>query len=160
MRLDQLVIQQGRATQNQKATNKDDLVDMIQHGAEKIINGSGPTDVIDDIDDIIRRGEEKTAELTSKYAELEFDDLANFKSDVGSTTNWEGETFGGRKKDGLGINWIQPGKRNRASNYSVDAYYRNTLRPGEKKSTANRKPRGLGQIQALVCIKPISRVVY
>lgn len=58
LKLDQLVIQEGRAQQNAKgefsvvgfprlsklmervtvAQNKDDLLDMIQHGAEKIIN--------------------------------------------------------------------------------------------------------------------------
>ncbi len=39
LKLDQLVIQEGRAQQAAKAAqNKDELVDMIQHGAAKIIN--------------------------------------------------------------------------------------------------------------------------
>lgn len=37
LRLDQLVIQQGRQTQT-KAANKEELLDMIQHGVEKIVN--------------------------------------------------------------------------------------------------------------------------
>ena len=43
----------------------------------------------DDIDNIIKKGEERTAELNSKYEGLNFDDLNNFKSD--SMLQWEGE---------------------------------------------------------------------
>ena len=39
LRLDQLVIQQGR-TQQGKAANKDELLEMITHGAEKIISNT------------------------------------------------------------------------------------------------------------------------
>ena len=37
LRLDQLVIQQGRQNPN-KAANKEELLDMIQHGVERIVN--------------------------------------------------------------------------------------------------------------------------
>lgn len=43
LRLDQLVIQQGR-TQQTKAANKDELLEMITHGAEKIINSTTTTE--------------------------------------------------------------------------------------------------------------------
>jgi uncharacterized membrane protein YgaE (UPF0421/DUF939 family) len=36
LRLDQLVIQQGRMTQQQKGASKEELLTMIQHGAESI----------------------------------------------------------------------------------------------------------------------------
>lgn len=36
LRLDQLVIQQGRMTQQQKGASKEELLTMIQHGAENI----------------------------------------------------------------------------------------------------------------------------
>lgn len=39
LRLDQLVIQQGRQQQS-KAANKDELLEMITAGAEKIINNN------------------------------------------------------------------------------------------------------------------------
>ncbi|KAM0747938.1 hypothetical protein T439DRAFT_305108 [Meredithblackwellia eburnea MCA 4105] len=120
LRLDQLVIQQGRSQVTNKAANKDELVDMIQHGADKIMHSEDTMDVLDDIEAIIRRGEERTAELNSKYAELSFDDLQTFKSE--GATNWEGEEFGGKKK--IGLTWIEPAKRERKTNYSVDSYYR------------------------------------
>jgi hypothetical protein len=49
----------------------------------------------DDIDEIIKRGEEKTAEINSKYAGLDLDALNNFKSESMVQT-WEGEDFAGK----------------------------------------------------------------
>jgi len=49
----------------------------------------------DDIDEIIKRGEEKTAEINSKYAGLDLDALNNFKSESMVQT-WEGEEFSGK----------------------------------------------------------------
>jgi SWI/SNF-related matrix-associated actin-dependent regulator of chromatin subfamily A member 5 len=46
----------------------------------------------DDIDQIIRRGEEKTAELNSKYQGLDLDALNSFKSES-LVNQWEGEDF-------------------------------------------------------------------
>lgn len=109
LRLDQLVIQQGRQQQS-KAANKDELMEMITAGAEKIINNSEEYVVLllihavsniepscslmidDDIDAIIQRGEERTSELNSKYEGLNLEDLNNFKSDA-SVQQWDGEDF-------------------------------------------------------------------
>ncbi|KAM0790897.1 hypothetical protein ACM66B_004735 [Microbotryomycetes sp. NB124-2] len=124
LRLDQLVIQQGRMQTTNKAANKDELVDMIQHGAERIINSAESMEVSDDIDAIIKRGEERTAELNSKYAALSFDDLQVFKSD--NVKEWEGEEYGGQQKKKIGLTWIEPSKRERKSNYSIDEYYRSS----------------------------------
>jgi SWI/SNF-related matrix-associated actin-dependent regulator of chromatin subfamily A member 5 len=46
----------------------------------------------DDIDAIISKGEERTAELNSKYEGLNFEDLSNFKSET-MVQQWEGEDF-------------------------------------------------------------------
>jgi SWI/SNF-related matrix-associated actin-dependent regulator of chromatin subfamily A member 5 len=48
--------------------------------------------VNDDIEGIIQRGEERTAQLNSKYEGLNLEDLSNFKSDA-SVQQWEGEDF-------------------------------------------------------------------
>jgi SWI/SNF-related matrix-associated actin-dependent regulator of chromatin subfamily A member 5 len=107
---------------------------MIQHGAEKIINSKESMSVEDDIEDIIRRGEEKTQELNSKYASLNFDDLQIFNSTAQTTTEWEGEEYG--KKNQQTANklanmlWIEPSKRERKSNYNIDGYYSNALKTG------------------------------
>ncbi|KDN53349.1 hypothetical protein K437DRAFT_271581 [Tilletiaria anomala UBC 951] len=143
LRLDQLVIQQGRAQQAQKAQqNKEDLVDMIQHGAEKIIAGKESMVVDDDIDKIIAQGEQRTADLQARYQSLGLDELANFKSDT--AYEWEGTNFQGGKRP-LGQLWIEPSKRERKVNYSVDSYYRDAMRVGPK-STAPKAPRAPKQI--------------
>ncbi|KAG8939341.1 hypothetical protein FRC04_006699 [Tulasnella sp. 424] len=103
LRLDQLVIQHGRQNPN-KAANKEELLDMIQHGVERIVNSGdksrnwhaeegGPSLMIDeDIDAIISTGEERTAEMHRKYEARNFEDLSNFKSEA-MVSQWEGEDF-------------------------------------------------------------------
>jgi len=60
LKLDQLVIQEGRAQHAANtATNKDDLLEIIQHGAEKIINSKESMIIDEDIDAIIQKGEER-----------------------------------------------------------------------------------------------------
>ncbi|KZV70252.1 hypothetical protein PENSPDRAFT_743561 [Peniophora sp. CONT] len=127
LRLDQLVIQQGRQTA-QKQANKDELMEMITAGAEKIVNQTGEFKVDDDIEKIIQQGESRTTELNSRYEGLNFDDLANFKSES-TVQQWEGEDFRpGRKR--LVLNALEPSKRERKTNYSVDAYYKDAMRAG------------------------------
>lgn len=145
LRLDQLVIQQGRAQQQAKnAASKDDLLNMIQHGAEKVFQTRGATGMLtkgefsdDDIDAILKRGEERTAELNAKYDKLGIDDLQKFSSD--NAYEWNGEDFTNRKKE-IGINWINPTKRERKEQvYSIDKYYRQALATGGR--TAETKPK-------------------
>ncbi|KAK4986605.1 chromatin remodeling complex Adenosinetriphosphatase [Elasticomyces elasticus] len=146
LRLDQLVIQQGRAQQQAKAAaSKDELLTMIQHGAEKVFETQGATGLFgnkdqmtdDDIDAILKRGEERTAELNAKYEKLGIDDLQKFTSD--SAYEWNGENFVNRKKE-IGLTWINPAKRERKEqSYSMDKYYRNALMTGGR--TADTKPK-------------------
>ncbi|PAV22924.1 SNF2 family DNA-dependent ATPase [Pyrrhoderma noxium] len=143
LRLDQLVIQQGRQ-QITKAANKEELLEMITHGAEKIINSTDSLSVDDDIDNIIKLGEERTAELNSKYEGLNFDDLNNFKSD--SMLQWEGEDAA-KNRQNLSLDLLSLSKRERKLNYSVDAYYKETMRAGPSKpEKAPRVPRAPKQI--------------
>ncbi|KAJ2602979.1 chromatin remodeling complex Adenosinetriphosphatase [Coemansia sp. RSA 1722] len=165
LRLDQLVIQQGRLAQASKGTSREQLLDMVQFGAEGIFNsasdktstansrtGSGAATPVQsdmaadadsiDIEDILRRGESRTHELQSKYADMGLDDLNKFASESTSTTQWEGEDYA-RKRRAADIAqlWIQPAKRERKVNYAVDDYYREALRQNAKTNTAQRAPR-------------------
>ena len=138
LRLDQLVIQQGRAQQQVKnAASKDELLNMIQHGAEKVFQTKGAVGALDDIDEILKRGEARTAELSAKYEKLGIDDLQKFSSD--NAYEWNGEDFTNRQKD-IGISWINPSKRERKEqSYSMDKYYRQALATGGR--TAETKPK-------------------
>ncbi|KFY23581.1 hypothetical protein V493_05763 [Pseudogymnoascus sp. VKM F-4281 (FW-2241)] len=147
LRLDQLVIQQGRAQIAAKAAaNKDELLNMIQHGAEKVFNTKGATGIIaqkgaeigdDDIDEILRHGEKRTAELNARYEKLGIDDLQKFTSE--SAYEWNGQDFTNKKKE-IGIAWINPAKRERKEqSYSMDQYYKQALSTGGR--TADAKPK-------------------
>jgi SWI/SNF-related matrix-associated actin-dependent regulator of chromatin subfamily A member 5 len=143
LRLDQLVIQQGRAQQTGKAASKDELLNMVQHGAEEIFEREGGTIGQDDIEDIFRHGEERTKKLQERYAELGLDDLQNFTSE--SAYNWMGEDF--KQKKQVGLAWINPSKRERHTpNYSIDHYYKDALHTGGPTQTKPKAPRPPKQI--------------
>lgn len=144
LRLDQLVIQQGRAQAAAKAAaNKDELLSMIQHGAERVFNTKGATGTAgkalgdDDIEDILTKGETRTRELNAKYEKLGIDDLQNFSSE--SAYEWNGQNFASRKQD-INLNWINPAKRERKEqSYSMDKYYKQALHTGGR--TVDPKPK-------------------
>ncbi|PSR98992.1 SNF2 family N-terminal domain-domain-containing protein [Coniella lustricola] len=155
LRLDQLVIQQGRAQQAAKAAaNKDELLSMIQHGAETVFQSKGSSGVIDggnemtedDIERILTQGEDRTKALNAKYEKLGIDDLQKFSSE--SAYEWNGKNFTNTKKD-IGINWINPAKRERKEQfYSIDKYYKNALQTGGRTAdTKPKAPRAPRQIQ-------------
>jgi len=135
LRLDQLVIQQGK-TQQSKAASKDELLSMIQYGANEVMQSGESTITDDDIEKVLLRGEKKTQELENKYAKVGLEDLQKFTSDTGNAYEWEGHDFStNKKKVDIGLTWIQPAKRERKANYAVDDYYREALRVSNKSST-------------------------
>ncbi|TID21205.1 hypothetical protein CANINC_003485 [Pichia inconspicua] len=147
LRLDQLVIQQGRGISNEKksnaANNKEELLNMIQHGAAAVLTSNGNEEEEDgsnknhELDDdelerILMKSNEKTGELKSKFSKLGLDDLQNFSSNNDSVYEWNGQNFQKKEFKGLGkedggFNWISLAKRERKVNYSVDGYYREAL---------------------------------
>nr|GMC90431.1 ISWI chromatin-remodeling complex ATPase CHR11 [Ipomoea batatas] len=60
--LDALVIQQGRLAE-QKAVNKDELLQMVRFGAEMVFSSKDRTITDEDIDRIIAKGEEAALQL-------------------------------------------------------------------------------------------------
>ncbi|KAF2973522.1 hypothetical protein GQX73_g196 [Xylaria multiplex] len=153
LRLDQLVIQQGRAHPGAKGpAGKDELLTMIQHGAEKVFQNKGATGLAakgtelndDDIEEILSKGEARTKELNAKYEKLGIDDLQKFSSE--SAYEWNGENFSGKKKE-IGLNWINPAKRERKEqSYSVDKFYRQAIYGTTKAEPKPKAPRAPKQI--------------
>jgi SWI/SNF-related matrix-associated actin-dependent regulator of chromatin subfamily A member 5 len=110
----------------------------------------------DDIEAVIQRGEQKTAEISNKYEGLSFDDLNNFKSDT-MIQQWEGEDFRGgvsRSSILIGLNdvvftcqrknagfFLEPSKRERKNNYSIDGYYKEAMRANAKPDKGPKLPR-------------------
>lgn len=72
LKLDAVVVQQGRLADRSKALSKEDMLEMIQHGAVSVFRtGDGDDDTDDvDIDAILAAGEKKTKELEAQVQAL------------------------------------------------------------------------------------------
>ncbi|KAL1372557.1 hypothetical protein HN51_002684 [Arachis hypogaea] len=129
--LDALVIQQGRLAE-QKTVNKDELLQMVRFGAEMVFSSKDSTITDEDIDRIIAKGEEATAELDAKMKKFT-EDAIKFKMD----DNAELYDFDDDKDENkfdfkkiVSENWIEPPRRERKRNYSESEYFKQTLRQG------------------------------
>lgn len=102
------------------AMGQDELIAMIAHGAEKILSGESQTQIPEEsIEEIIRKGEEKTKELTEKYANIGMEDLQKFSMDQISAYQWEGEDYKTKSKLFGLIRNKEPSKRERRVNYAL-----------------------------------------
>lgn len=153
LRLDQLVIQQGRNSGGlanteaaNKSASKNELLNMIQHGAAAMFDKSNESKEDDgadiDIEALLSESQTKTQELNKKYESLNLNALQNFTNDE-SVYEWNGENF--KKKDisasninNIGHGWITLGKRERKENYSIDMYYKDVLNTGGRTTNASK----------------------
>lgn len=157
LRLDQLVIQQNRVSAQKKKENKGDskdaLLSMIQHGAADVFKSATSSsrgspqpdaeaeDAEFDLDALLAKSQDKTQSLNQKYSALGLDDLQKFNQD--SAYEWNGQDFKKRtQKDIISPLWINPTKRERKENYSVDGYYKDVLQTGRASTPSHpRMPR-------------------
>ena len=82
LKLDAMVVQSGRLKEKDKVS-KDELMNAIKFGADKVFRSTESDITDDDIDAILARGEEKTKELTDKITKAEKGDMLNFSFDTG-----------------------------------------------------------------------------
>ena len=73
--------------------------------------------------------------MQKKMESLGEDSLRTFTMDTEekSVYQFEGEDYREKQKN-IGMNWIEPPKRERKANYAVDAYFREALRVSEPKA--------------------------
>jgi len=141
------VIQQGRLQGSKKAVTKDDLLEMVRSGADKIFQGTEGTITDEDIDAIIKKGTEATRELNDKMATFT-EDALKFSLDGGDIYD-----YGDKDGDGEGQpdlkkfiadNWIGPGPRERRrkmmGGYNENDYFRDKLNQ-PKGPTGPKMPR-------------------
>ncbi|XP_067626571.1 chromatin-remodeling complex ATPase chain Iswi [Eurosta solidaginis] len=148
LRLDKLVIQQGRLVDNRTAQmNKDEMLNIIRFGANHVFASKDSELTDEDIDTILERGEAKTAEEKAKLDQLGEGSLRTFTVDTGggeggstSLYQFEGEDYREKQKLNTLGNWIEPPKRERKANYAVDAYFREALRVSEPKAPKAPRP--------------------
>uniref|UniRef100_A0ACD5VFE8 Uncharacterized protein n=1 Tax=Avena sativa TaxID=4498 RepID=A0ACD5VFE8_AVESA len=135
--LDALVIQQGRLSE-QKSVNKDDLLQMVRFGAEMVFSSKDSTITDEDIDRIIAKGEETTAELDAKMKKFTEDAIKFKMDDTAELYDFDDDKEENKAdfKKIVGDNWIEPPRRERKRNYSESEYFKQALRQG-----APAKPR-------------------
>ncbi|AJP82605.1 Isw1p [Saccharomyces cerevisiae YJM1356] len=152
LRLDQLVIQQNRTSlkkKENKADSKDALLSMIQHGAADVFKsgtstgsagtpepGSGEKGDDIDLDELLLKSENKTKSLNAKYETLGLDDLQKFNQD--SAYEWNGQDFKKKiQRDIISPLLLNPTKRERKENYSIDNYYKDVLNTGRSSTPSH-----------------------
>jgi SWI/SNF-related matrix-associated actin-dependent regulator of chromatin subfamily A member 5 len=129
LKLDALVIQQGRLQEQSKALSKDDLIGMIKYGADEVLRAQGSTISDDDIDKILARGEQETRDIEEKMTKTAEESMYNFTMDggMGSVYDWEEPKNEEDGKLELLTTWIEPSKRERKKNYNEDQYFKSQM---------------------------------
>lgn len=161
LRLDQLIIQQGKFSNINKPLSQDEMLAMIQHGAEEILmdtpsnktsnhannannhssnyaNNSIETNNSNreiQIEDIIKKGEEKTMELQKKYQNAGLSDLDKFRLD---STIDNLQPLINQVSNRMVL--IDAPRERKAANYLVDGYYREIMGLGPSKPKSNKIP--------------------
>jgi SWI/SNF-related matrix-associated actin-dependent regulator of chromatin subfamily A member 5 len=142
LKLDAMVVQQGRLMDKEKKLSKAELLDTLRFGADKIFRSKESAITDDDIDLILEEGRKRTNEMTEKLQVAEKGDMYDFRLDGGMSTQiFEGTDYKDKsKRDEAGnplgtFMFIDPGKRERKA---VASYSETTARApqedqGEKK---------------------------
>lgn len=150
LRLDTLVIQQGRLTQQKKNLEKNELLDMIRFGADQFFRPNA--DKLDDVDldKILQRGSEKTDELNKEIAEkvgasgnmdvLDFTitNDAGQGPKAGTIFEFRGQNYKEMGGGGKEFYHLDVGKRARNQSYNESAYYRDAMRVSAAPPTKQR----------------------
>mmetsp|Transcript_24578 Transcript_24578/g.50608 ORF Transcript_24578/g.50608 Transcript_24578/m.50608 type:complete len:1255 (-) Transcript_24578:97-3861(-) len=116
LKLDAMVVQQGRLKDKDKLS-REELLDAIRFGADKIFKSKDSSITDDDIDMILGYGKKKTQELNDKLQAAQKGDMLDFKLDGGlSAQTFEGVDYSDAKNaqfqaEMLGI--MDMGKRER-----------------------------------------------
>ncbi|KAL4858477.1 ISWI chromatin-remodeling complex ATPase [Chlorella vulgaris] len=144
LRLDALVIQQGRLVESSKAkVNKDDLLSMVRYGAERVFSSEATNITEEDVDALIAKGEAATKELNDKLTNFS-NDAMRFTMDGGiSAYEFEEEKVGEegdadlakveQLKALMGANWVDPPKRERkrVATYAEGQYFKDAMQKRE-----------------------------
>lgn len=152
LKLDAMVVQQGRLKDKDKLT-RDELLSAVRFGADKVFKSKDSSITDDDIELILEAGKKKTQELNEKLVNAEKGDLLDFKLDGGGNMQtFEGVDYSKQdfsqlkaaqeQAELLGI--LDMGKRERrtVANYNEDQLYRQQMalnKPKKKKLEKKKK---------------------
>merc|ERR1711871_818394 len=122
LKLDAMVVQQGRLSENDKKLSKVDLLHTLRFGADKIFKSKDSSITDDDIDTILDQGKKRTEEMNAKLQDSLKGDLYDFRLDGGMTSQvFEGKDYSdkaNREKEygafrEMQLQFLDTGKRER-----------------------------------------------
>lgn len=94
LKLDAMVVQQGRLQDKEKKISKNELLESIRFGADKIFRAKNSTVSDADIDLILEEGKKRTQEMNDKLQVAEKGDLYDFSLDGGMKAQmFEGQDY-------------------------------------------------------------------
>lgn len=139
LKLDKLVIQQGRLVDASTQLMKEEMLNWIRYGANLVFSAeSGSESIPDDtIEAILERSKSKEDELIGKLDGLEDSNLRNFALES-SIFSFEGEDYQDKNKarDRAMVaptEWIEPPKRERkAAVYAETMFYKDSSSKDEE----------------------------
>lgn len=147
LKLDAMVVQQGRLGDKNNKLSRDDLLEAVRFGADKIFKSKDSSITDDDIDLILDAGKRKTQELNEKLQAAEKGDMLDFKLDGGtSVQTFEGIDYSSNalaqakaETELLGI--LDMGKRERrtVANYNENMLYQQQIATLQGKDIKQRK---------------------
>ncbi|KAA8529014.1 hypothetical protein F0562_033498 [Nyssa sinensis] len=126
---------------NPRAVHKDELLQMVRFSAEMVFSSNDSTITDEDIDRIIAKGEEATAELDGKMKKFTEDAIKFKMDDTADLYDFDDEKDENKLdfKKIVSENWIEPPKRERKRNYSESEYFKQTMR--QSGPTRPKEPR-------------------
>ena len=143
LKLDAMVVQQGRLADKEKKMSKEDLLDTLRFGADKIFRTKDSTISDADIDIILEQGKKRTEEIKN-LTNSEKGDMYDFRLDGGMTTQvFEGKDYSNKTLREAELNalaclpFIDPGKRER----KAVATYAETIARMGMEGDADKKPK-------------------
>lgn len=84
LKLDAMVVQQGRLQEKNSKLSKSEMLEMIRFGADQVFRATESCNITDDdIDAILAQGEARTEEMNKKLTAHDKGDLLDFKLDGG-----------------------------------------------------------------------------
>lgn len=98
LKLDAMVVQQGRLQDKQAKLSKNDMLEMIRFGADQVFRTTDSTITDEDIDAILAKGEQRTEEMKEKLQAHDKGDMLDFKLDGGSIQNYDGVDYSNEKE--------------------------------------------------------------
>ncbi|KAL7999500.1 putative SANT/Myb domain, Homeobox-like domain superfamily, High mobility group box [Plasmopara halstedii] len=98
LKLDAMVVQQGRLQEKQSKLTKNDMLEMIRFGADQVFRTTDSTITDEDIDAILAKGEQRTEEMKQKMQVHDKGDLLDFKLDGGGCQNHDGIDYSNEKE--------------------------------------------------------------